>query len=148
MKASRKVGDAKKHECTFAHRPQNSSSDTPCSKTRVLGLIRSSPSITLCVVSHSQHCFLHPIVLPSAVSKDLFKVSPRIVYKGHEEKSSDEQPSTGSWPVQRCRYGEKKILCVKIGRKKRINRFRRIAFSSSFPLPRCRCCMRTTFAEA
>ena len=42
MKAARKVGDAKKHECTFVHLPHNRVSDPLHSKTRVFGLIRGN----------------------------------------------------------------------------------------------------------
>ena len=47
MKAARKVGDAKKHECTFlpSPPPQRKFYDPIRSKTRVHGLIRSSPSV-------------------------------------------------------------------------------------------------------
>ena len=64
MKAARKVGDAKKHECRSAHHSQNSSSDPLHSKTRVHGLIRSSPSVLLCVCSYSQHRFHTPVSCP------------------------------------------------------------------------------------
>ena len=52
MKAARKVGDAKKHECTLHHLSQKTSSDPLRSKTRVLGLIRSNPLVVLCIHSH------------------------------------------------------------------------------------------------
>jgi len=62
MKATRKVGDAKKHECTFASRSRKSSSEPPHSKTRVHGLIRSNPPVMFCVRSRPQHDFRTPVV--------------------------------------------------------------------------------------
>ena len=55
MKAARKVGDAKKHECTSANQSLKLSSDPLHSKTRVHGLIRSNPPVMPFVCSHSQH---------------------------------------------------------------------------------------------
>ena len=71
MKAARKVGDAKKHECTFTHCSRNSPSDPPHSKTRVLGLIMSNASVILCVCRHSQYSFRTPV--PTAIPENLFK---------------------------------------------------------------------------
>lgn len=53
MKAARKVGDAKKHECMFPHHPPKASSDPPRSKTRIHGLIRNSLSVIPCVFASS-----------------------------------------------------------------------------------------------
>ena len=87
MKAARKVGDAKKHECTFARRSSKSPSDLPHSKARVHGLIETSPFVMLCVCSHSQNRF-H--VLSTAVPENLFKKFVRIISQvgDSEEKTS------------------------------------------------------------
>lgn len=74
MKAARKVGDAKKHECTFTCRPHEPSSDPLYSKTRVHGLIRSNPPVMLCVRSHSQHDFRPPVLCFRFTQRSIQKV--------------------------------------------------------------------------
>ena len=91
MKAARKVGDAKKHECTFLHPPKDFFSSL-CSKTRVFGLIRSSPTVFARVY----------LILASVVPKDLFKSPERLFPKTMRKFERITQH-----PAQSCRYGKR-----------------------------------------
>jgi len=75
MKAARKVGDAKKHECTFTQRSPELPFNFLRSKTRILGLIRSDQSIMLCVCSQSQH-YLRTLVPHLPLCPKIYSKSP------------------------------------------------------------------------
>ena len=86
MKAARKVGDAKKHECALSHHSPKISSHPLHSETRVHGLIRSNTFVMLCVCSHPQHCFRIPVLRllphPKIYSKCPYVSFPRVRRKG------------------------------------------------------------------
>ena len=92
MKAARKVGDAKKHECTFHHRSQETSSDLLHSKTRVLSLIR----VIHLQHSHSQHHRLRTVVpclplYPKVYSKSTYESFPKARRKGINRRPTAER---------------------------------------------------------
>jgi len=93
MKAARKVGDAKKHECTFHHLSQKTSSDPLHSKTRVLGLIRSNPLVVFCVYSHPQHRLRTPVPCLPLYPKVYSKI-PYESFSKPRRKGVNERPST------------------------------------------------------
>ena len=86
MKAARKVGDAKKHECAFPQYSTQISSNPLRSEARVLGLIGSSPPVILYACSLSQQRFRTP-------PEGLLQMS---VCKVKRKGANYERPSTES----------------------------------------------------
>ena len=93
MKAARKVGDAKKHECAFHHRSQKACFDPLHSKTRVLGLIRSNPFVVLCVFSHPQHR-LRTMVPCIPLCPRIYSIIPYELFPKARREGVRERPST------------------------------------------------------
>ena len=139
MKAARKVGDAKKHECTFHHCSQETSSDLLDSETRVLGLIR---------VIHFQYtvCLVTLSIIIYALWFRIFCCTRRFIQKvrmNHFQKSEEKTSISDRLPRgltgEKCRCRNASVVTngnrKKKGKGQPLQKNRFFFFFSSVPLP-------------